>query len=248
MSTVPLGAARTASAAIRLSFDPATRWSTSTPRRLWGVGPNPRTAAARPSTPSSSSTTTPSIRRSSPHTFSTSSASCRPSTQIRLGRATRAGTSGTASGSVAVPDVPARVARPSRIWVEGRHAAELVEKVWGDDLRIEGVVVEMLDGVDGLVQAVRGFGPTPHSRLGVLVDHLVAGSKESRIAADAVRAAPSGTVLVVGHPYVDVWQAVRLSFDPATRWSTSTPRPVSYTHLRAHETDSYLVCRLLLEK
>ena len=23
--------------------------------------------------------------------------------------------------------------------------------------------------------------------------------------------------------------------------------PVSYTHLRAHETDSYLVCRLLLE-
>ena len=23
---------------------------------------------------------------------------------------------------------------------------------------------------------------------------------------------------------------------------------VSYTHLRAHETDSYLVCRLLLEK
>src|SRR5664279_2477819 len=25
------------------------------------------------------------------------------------------------------------------------------------------------------------------------------------------------------------------------------PRAVSYTHLRAHETDSYLVCRLLLE-
>src|SRR5680860_1890371 len=25
-------------------------------------------------------------------------------------------------------------------------------------------------------------------------------------------------------------------------------RSVSYTHLRAHETDSYLVCRLLLEK
>ena len=27
-----------------------------------------------------------------------------------------------------------------------------------------------------------------------------------------------------------------------------TIMPVSYTHLRAHETDSYLVCRLLLEK
>ena len=25
-------------------------------------------------------------------------------------------------------------------------------------------------------------------------------------------------------------------------------KTVSYTHLRAHETDSYLVCRLLLEK
>ena len=26
------------------------------------------------------------------------------------------------------------------------------------------------------------------------------------------------------------------------------PSPVSYTHLRAHETEAYLVCRLLLEK
>src|SRR5665647_113665 len=30
--------------------------------------------------------------------------------------------------------------------------------------------------------------------------------------------------------------------------SATTPDAVSYTHLRAHETDSYLVCRLLLEK
>src|SRR5665647_1930851 len=29
--------------------------------------------------------------------------------------------------------------------------------------------------------------------------------------------------------------------------SIDIPGPVSYTHLRAHETDSYLVCRLLLE-
>ncbi len=115
----------------------------------------------------------------------------------------------TASGSRAVPDARARVARSSRIWVEGRHDAELVERVWGDDLRIEGVVVEMLDGVDRLADALRDFGPTADRRLGVLVDHLVAGSKESRIAADVVRAAPPGSVLVVGHPYVDVWQAVR---------------------------------------
>lgn len=45
----------------------------------------------------------------------------------------------TASGSLAVADSRARVARPSRIFVEGRHDAELVERVWGDDLRVEGV-------------------------------------------------------------------------------------------------------------
>jgi hypothetical protein len=93
--------------------------------------------------------------------------------------------------------------------VEGKHDAELVEKVWGDDLRLEGVVVELLDGVDNLADALRDFGPGPDRRVGVLVDHLVAGSKESRIAADATRAMPRGSVLVLGHPYVDVWQAVR---------------------------------------
>ncbi|HEY0119182.1 MAG TPA: DUF3097 domain-containing protein [Cellulomonas sp.] len=115
----------------------------------------------------------------------------------------------TASGSRAVVGARARVARGSRIWVEGKHDAELVEKVWGDDLRIEGVVVEPLDGADNLVAAIRAFEPGPGRRLGMLVDHLVPGSKESRIAAEAVRAAPAGTVLVLGHPYVDVWQAVR---------------------------------------
>jgi Protein of unknown function (DUF3097) len=111
----------------------------------------------------------------------------------------------TASGSVAVPGAPARVARASRIWVEGLHDATLVERIWGDDLRVEGVVVEPLDGVDDLADRVRAFGPTPSRRLGVLVDHLVAGSKESRLVA-AVR---DPNVLVTGHPYVDVWQAVK---------------------------------------
>ena len=98
----------------------------------------------------------------------------------------------TASGSVAVHDARARVARGSRIWVEGKHDAELVEKVWGDDLRLEGVVVELLDGVDNLPDALRDFAPGPGRRVGVLVDHLVAGSKESRIAAEAVRGTPAG--------------------------------------------------------
>ena len=152
----------------------------------------------------------------------------------------------TASGSIAVPGAPARVARASRIWVEGIHDAALVERIWGDDLRIEGVVVEPLDGIDDLAGAVsaflaqarsergearglggergerrgprglggergeprglgRSFGPGPSSRLGVLVDHLVPGSKESRIVASVA----SPYVLVTGHPYVDIWQAVK---------------------------------------
>lgn len=115
----------------------------------------------------------------------------------------------TASGSVAVPGTTARVARASRIFVEGRHDAELVEKVWGDDLRIAGVVVEYLEGVDDLEEQLRDFRPGPQRRAGVLVDHLVAGSKESRIAASVARSPVGSHVLVVGHPFVDVWQAVR---------------------------------------
>jgi hypothetical protein len=111
----------------------------------------------------------------------------------------------TASGSVALPSSPARVARASRIWVEGVHDAALVERIWGDDLRVEGVVVEPLSGVDELAAAVAEFGPSPTRRLGVLVDHLVPGSKESRL----VAAVTSPYVLVTGHPYVDVWQAVK---------------------------------------
>jgi hypothetical protein len=119
----------------------------------------------------------------------------------------------TASGSVAVPGRRAKVALSSRIYVEGRHDAELIEQVWGDDLRLEGVVVEHLGGIDDLVAIVEEFRPGPGRRLGVLVDHLVAGSKEARIASQveqAVRARPGGEhTLVVGHPFVDIWQAVK---------------------------------------
>ncbi len=112
----------------------------------------------------------------------------------------------TASGSVAgTAQVRARVARAGRLWVEGIHDAELVEKVWGDDLREAGVVVERLDGIDDLVEAVRSFRPGPGRPLGILVDHLVPGSKESRLAAQ-VR---GEHVVVTGTPYVDVWQAIR---------------------------------------
>ncbi|MEW2545205.1 DUF3097 domain-containing protein [Streptomyces sp. NPDC047002] len=132
----------------------------------------------------------------------------RPVTLVRpAAGADRKAPARTASGSLAVPGARARVARAGRIYVEGRHDAELVERVWGDDLRVEGVVVEYLGGVDDLPAIVADFAPGPDARLGVLVDHLVPGSKESRIAAEA-----SGeSVLVVGHPYIDVWEAVKPS-------------------------------------
>ena len=139
------------------------------------------------------------------------------------------GAARTASGSFAVADQKARVALPSRIFVEGRHDAELVEKVWGTDLRVEGVVVEYLEGIDHLENVLRNFSPAQGRRAGVLVDHLVPGSKESRIA-DAVARGPfSAHVLVVGHPFVDVWQSVKPARLGMAAWPI-IPRNVEWKH------------------
>ena len=144
-------------------------------------------------------------------------------------RAAPAAASRTASGSVAVPGARARVARASRIYVEGRHDAELIAQVWGEDLRIEGVVVEHLGGVDDLVGIVAEFAPGRGRRLGVLVDHLVTGSKEARIA-EAVARGPGGPdTLVVGHPYVDIWQAVKPQRLGLKAWP-NVPRHIEWKH------------------
>ena len=125
----------------------------------------------------------------------------------------------TASGSRRVEGARARTARASRIWVEGVHDAELVEKVWGEDLRLEGIVVEPLHGVDDLAGAIRAFAPGPRRRLGILVDHLVTGSKEERLAAEAMRVpGAAGNVLILGHPYVDVWQVIKPSVLGIPAW------------------------------
>src|SRR5215472_9792544 len=125
----------------------------------------------------------------------------------------------TASGSVAVSAERAKVARDSRIYVEGRHDAELVEKIWGDDLRAVGVVVEYLGGIDDLPAIVTEFSAGPARRLGVLVDHLVDGSKETRIAAQV----SSPHVLIVGHPFIDVWAAVKPSVLGIPGWPRVPP-------------------------
>lgn len=149
--------------------------------------------------------------------------------RLQVPKAAQGGRARSASGSFAVVDAKARVALPSRIFVEGRHDAELVEKVWGHDLRVEGVAVEYLEGVDHLADVLKAFKPGPGRKVGVLVDHLVKGSKESRIA-DAVAKSPLGQhVLVVGHPYVDVWQSVKPGRLGLREWPV-IPRSIEWKH------------------
>ena len=151
----------------------------------------------------------------------------------------------SASGSRAVAGLKARTARASRIWVEGKHDAELVEKVWGHDLRVEGIVVEPLHGVDDLAAAIADFAPSPTRRLGILVDHLVAGSKEARIAAEALQApGAAGNVKILGHPYIDVWQAIKPStlgiaawpvIPRGTDWKTGVLQAFGWPHATAED-------------
>ncbi|GAA2352494.1 DUF3097 domain-containing protein [Saccharopolyspora halophila] len=138
----------------------------------------------------------------------------KPATLVPARTRTEPAASRSASGSVRVEGLRARTARGSRIWVEGLHDAELVERIWGHDLRVEGVVVEPLHGVDDLPGLLSEFGPRPGRRVGVLVDHLVPGSKESRL----VESIGDEHVLVTGHPFVDIWQAVKPSAVGIEAW------------------------------
>ena len=55
-------------------------------------------------------------------------------------------------------------------------------------------------------------------------------------------------VLVVPEPYIVSYPKDRRDRIWTIARFVKYIQAVSYTHLRAHETDSYLVCRLLLEK
>jgi hypothetical protein len=151
----------------------------------------------------------------------------RPVTLVMPKHAASGASRRTASGSVAGPAERAKVALPSRIYVEGRHDAELVERIWGEDLRHVGVVVEYLGGIDDLPAIVEEFGPERGRRLGVLVDHLVPGSKETRIADAVARRRDGEFVLVLGHPYVDIWAAVKPERVGLNAWP-QIPRDVEW--------------------
>lgn len=103
----------------------------------------------------------------------------------------------------------AQVAKSHRIWVEGKHDSELIAWVWGEDLAQNGIVVEILDGVDNLPQVLAQFQPSPKQKAGVLLDHLVAGSKEYRLAQQLMKHYGEDSLAIKGHPFVDIWQAVK---------------------------------------
>lgn len=120
----------------------------------------------------------------------------------------------TASGSVAVPGARARVARAGRIYVEGRRRRGAGRAGLGRRPADRGRGRRVPGGHRRPPRHRARVLPGPDARLGVLVDHLVPGSKESRIA-DQVT---DGNVLVVGHPYIDVWEAVKPSSVGITAW------------------------------
>lgn len=123
----------------------------------------------------------------------------------------------TASGSIRVRGKTSTML-PSRMWVEGRHDWQLIDRVWGEDLRLEGIAVEELAGVDRLEEMLAAFEPGPGRRAGVLVDHLLPGTKESQLVDAALARYGSDHVLVLGHPYVDVWQAIKPARVGLSHW------------------------------
>lgn len=147
----------------------------------------------------------------------TARTAAQPRTASGAAARTVAGARVTASGSLRVEGATARVARGGRIWVEGSQDADLIQAIWQHDLLVDGVVIEEMRGIDHLLEALEVFAPDAGRRVAVIVDHLVPHSKESRIAAAATRAfAPH--VLVLGHPYIDVWQAIKPSTLGIPRW------------------------------
>lgn len=152
----------------------------------------------------------------------------RPAPASTQGWATTSGRRVTNSGSFAPESSGPKVAKRSRIWVEGRHDADLIQHVWGEDLAEAGIAVQLLDGVDNLEDILEVFAPTERARAGVLVDHMVPRSKESRIA-EAVSGRWPGAVLVLGHPFVDIWQAVKPERLGLRAWP-QIPRGVDIKH------------------
>jgi hypothetical protein len=115
--------------------------------------------------------------------------------------------------------------------------------------------VEYLGGIDDLPAIVADFAPERGRRLGVLVDHLVPGSKESRIAEQVSRSTGGEFVLVAGHPFIAIWHAVkpaRLGMQAwpvvprGTDWKAGTCAALGWPH--ADQADISRVWRHILSR
>src|SRR5665647_3760428 len=101
----------------------------------------------------------------------------------------------------------------------------------GADIAVIEGVMWIYDGIDG-----SDFASTAH--VARILDTPVI------LVVDVKGMSRSVLALIKGYQDFDT----TISFAGVILNRVGSPRPVSYTHLRAHETDSYLVCRLLLEK
>ena len=87
---------------------------------------------------------------------------------------------------------------------------------------VDGIKGDAAGGRDGAIDRGQAFDRNRHGlgevgdrrRLGILLDPLVDGSKESRIAAQI----DDRNVMITGHPYVDIWQAVKPSVIGIDHW------------------------------
>src|SRR5665647_3869429 len=150
----------------------------------------------------------------------------------------------------------------------GVSRLRLVRPVAYDPLRLAGVAhdtQEIIDAIEhfddletALADCVRVAGFTARRR---------AAKREllspRQCAADLLEFAEHGPVALLfgredkglpnealdrAHTVVTIPTTAHASLNLAQAVLIALYEPVSYTHLRAHETDSYLVCRLLLEK
>lgn len=122
------------------------------------------------------------------------------------------------SGSIAVKNAPARVRAPP--------ASGLRVCTTPSSWRRSGATICALRALlwsrctAWMILPVRFVSSRrPGRRLGILVDHLIEGTKEQRIVAEAM-AVPgaAGHVKIVGHPFIDIWQAVKPSVLGLKAW------------------------------
>src|SRR5664279_5089768 len=94
------------------------------------------------------------------------------------------------------------------------------------------------------VQRLRQPSPSSHAFLSLVSDACCVLDQQERVRVLVVDDEPSIvdviSIALRHHGFgVEAADSGREALDWVRKW-----RPVSYTHLRAHETDSYLVCRL----